>query len=219
MRIEKYLNYITNDPTELVYNAREKRNQFYSNRITFSRNVFVPITHQCRNRCGYCSFVSDDVNTWITPESYQKILFEAKEKNCSEVLLTLGEKPEEKYASARKFLAKHGFETTVQYTKYFCDKALESNLLPHSNLGILTFEELRFLKDSNASMGLMLETSSERLMQTIAHKNSPGKNPNMRLETIEAAGKLEIPFTTGILVGIGETWKERIESLMKLSHP
>ncbi len=219
MSLDEYLSLVINNSEELAHKANEKRFKNYKNKITFSRNIFVPVTRQCRNKCDYCGFVSDDVSSWIPPSKYIELLNEAKRTKCSEVLLTLGEKPEAKYSNAHDFLANHGCSSTVEYVKKFCEVALEHALLPHSNLGILSYEELSYLKDSNASMGLMLETVSKRLMENgHPHCNSPGKDPKKRLETIENAGKLKIPFTTGILVGIGENIEERIESLLSIAN-
>ena len=214
MNSEDFLHLLNNDPTELVRKAGIKRERKHGKQITFSRNIFVPVTHQCRNRCGYCSFVSDDSNSWIFPDAFDQLLLIAKNNNCKEVLLTLGEKPEEKYQTAKDILRKLEFQTTIEYVNYLCEQALEFHLLPHSNLGLVSYKELQMLKQTNASLGLMLETSSIRLMnEGEAHHHSPGKNPCLRIETIENAGKLNIPFTTGILIGIGETWMERIESI------
>ena len=214
MSVDHYLSLLQNNKEELISRSSEIARKNYGNKITFSRNIFVPVTQQCRNRCGYCGFVSDDPESWITIEKYLLMIQQAKETKCSEILLTLGEKPEDKYQSARVFLADQGFNSTFEYIHYFCEVALSQFLLPHSNLGILSYKELEFLKDCNTSLGLMLESNSHRLMSNgEAHQHSPGKNPSLRLEVIENAGKLKIPFTTGILVGIGETFEERIESL------
>lgn len=219
MSFDHYLSLLNNEPKELQSLANEKARNLYGQTITYSRNFFVPITHQCRNRCGYCSFVSDDVNSWITPDSFQSLLKKAKSVKCSEILLTLGEKPEEKYKNAREFLRRYNCNSTVDYVKMFCELILDENLLPHSNPGVITFEELKNLKDSNASLGLMLESSSVRLLEKDeAHYLSPTKNPKLRLEVIENAGKLKIPFTSGLLIGIGETKEERIESLVHLQN-
>ncbi len=217
MDSEEILNLVNNDRSELHSKAQEIKTNTFGNIVTFSRNLFVPVTHQCRNRCGYCSFVSDDSNSWITPENYQSLLKDAKNANCKEILLTLGEKPEEKYQSAKDYLNQYGFDKTVNYVNHFCELALNFNLLPHSNLGVLTFDELAILKENNASMGLMLESSSYRLMdKNQAHYLSPGKDPSLRLDTLIEAGKLKIPFTSGILIGIGETWEERIQALFDI---
>jgi 7,8-didemethyl-8-hydroxy-5-deazariboflavin synthase CofG subunit len=218
MDIETLLSLLRSEKVELLSKSHEIKEKYFRNNVTFSRNLFVPVTHLCRNRCGYCSFVSDDVNSWINPDNYKELLTKAKVARCKEILLTLGEKPEEKYQNARDYLASFGFETTVDYVNSFCDIALEKHLLPHSNLGVLNYEELSDLKETNASMGLMLETVSSRLMEEgQPHYFSPGKRPSLRLDTISSAGKLKIPFTTGILIGIGETWEERIESLQAIN--
>lgn len=217
MNVDNYLSLLQNDISEIKNRANEIARKTYGQVVSYSRNFFVPVTHQCQNRCGYCSFVSDDVKSWITPEKYIKLLEKAKNYKCSEILLTLGEKPEIKYNSAKEFLRKQGFQTTVEYIKHFCNLALEKKLLPHSNPGVLTFEELESLKESNASMGLMLESTSKMLLEkNKAHFHSPTKNPEIRLRTIEDAGRLKIPFTTGILIGIGETWEDRIRSLLEI---
>ncbi|MFW9851467.1 MAG: 7,8-didemethyl-8-hydroxy-5-deazariboflavin synthase subunit CofG [Candidatus Thorarchaeota archaeon] len=214
MSVEYYLSLLQNNKEELISKSSEIARKNYGNEITFSRNIFIPVTRQCRNRCSYCGFVSDDPESWITKDQYLLMLKQAKEEKCSEILLTLGEKPEEKYQSARDFLAEQGFSSTFEYIHYFCEIALSQLLLPHSNLGILSYKELEYLKECNASLGLMLESISDRLLsEGEAHQHSLGKKPSLRLEVIENAGKLKIPFTTGILVGIGETLEERIESL------
>ena len=219
MSVDSFLSLLQDDKEELISKAYEKKERIYEKIVTFSRNIFVPVTHQCRNRCGYCSFVSDDSNSWITPDRLEYILMKAKKAQCNEVLFTLGEKPEEKYTSAREFLALYGYDSTVEYVIEFCNKTLEEKLLPHSNLGVVTYEELKLLKQCNASLGLMLETSSSRLFDKgQPHHLSPGKNPETRLEVIRNAGKLRIPFTSGLLIGIGETWEERIDSLLILSE-
>ncbi|UJG42989.1 MAG: 7,8-didemethyl-8-hydroxy-5-deazariboflavin synthase subunit CofG [Candidatus Heimdallarchaeum endolithica] len=219
MSIEEYLNFIENEQCDLLVKANEIRFNTYSNQVTFSRNYFVPVTRQCRNNCTYCSFSNSDVSSWVTPSQFQIHLAEAKKNNCFELLLTMGEKPEERYESARQFLKRYDFNSSTEYVAYLCELALEKKILPHSNLGVLDYEELSVLKTVNVSMGLMLESSSSRLLKKgMPHFNSLGKDPVKRLETIENAGKLKIPFTTGILVGIGETWKERIQSLLDIRY-
>jgi len=219
MSLDKFLSLISDNKEELQFKAYEKRKSIHSNQITFSRNVFVPVTHQCRNHCGYCGFVNDDSSSWITSEGLQKIIIKAKKTSCSEVLLTLGEKPEEKYETAQKFLKNQNCSTTVDYVLRLCEIIVKQKLLPHSNLGIVSYEELSKLKEYNASLGLMLESTSTRMLEAGGpHQFSPGKDPIARLKVIEDAGKLQIPFTTGILVGIGENWEERIESLYSISN-
>ena len=217
MSIDYYLSFLRDSKEELIKKADDKRIKIYNQFITFSRNIFVPVTHQCRNKCSYCGFVSDDAESWITPESFANLLSQAKKSRVNEILITLGEKPEEKYDSAKTFLSNYNFSSTVEYVNYLCELTLEETLLPHSNLGILNYNELKQLKENNASLGLMLETNSKRLgNKGKPHFYSPGKDPEIRLEVIRNAGKLKIPFTTGILIGIGETWEERIDSLMMI---
>jgi 7,8-didemethyl-8-hydroxy-5-deazariboflavin synthase len=191
-----------------------------NNIITYSKNVFLPLTDICRNDCGYCTFRkdpnSDDAQILMKPDEIMGIIEKANSFNCKEALFTFGEKPDE-IDSVMSSLEDLGFTGMLEYLYFICDETLKkSKLLPHSNPGILKKNELKMLREVNASMGLMLETSSQRMMETIAHKNSPGKDPKLRLETIENAGKLKIPFTTGLLIGIGETVAERAESLLEL---
>jgi len=191
-----------------------------SNIITYSKNVFLPLTNICRNECGYCTFRKDpksvDGNLLMKPDEVLGIIKEADSFNCKEALFTFGEQPDrtDLVVSALDDL---GFGSMLEYLHFLCSETLDkTGLFPHSNPGILRKNELKMLREVNASMGLMLETSSPRIMGTIAHKKSPGKDPKLRIATIENAGKLKIPFTTGLLIGIGETVAERVESLIEL---
>ena len=188
--------------------------------ITYSKNVFLPLTDICRNTCGYCTFrkdpESDQAKILMKPDEIRGIIEKANSFNCKEALFTFGEKPDET-DSVMSCLEDLGFTGMLEYLYFICEDTLKnSGLLPHSNPGILKKNELKMLREVNASMGLMLETSSQRMMETIAHNNSPGKDPKLRIATIENAGKLKIPFTTGLLIGIGETVAERAESLLEL---
>lgn len=201
----------------LMKDANSKREHSH---ITFSKNVFLPLTELCRNDCGYCTFkktpdtVSKDILMY--PTKVLLSLKKAEKHDCKEALFTFGERPEE-IKPVKEVLNKLGFANMVEYLYHICQETLnKTSLLPHSNPGTISYADLKMLKEVNASMGLMLETSSQRLMSTIAHEKSPGKNPWLRLQTIENAGKLKIPFTTGIIVGIGETLQERAESLLEL---
>jgi len=205
------------DILSLMSIANSKRNE---NIITYSKNVFLPVTHICRNECGYCTFKNEPNSSKskiiMFPSEISLILKKADAYGCREALFTFGERPEEnKYV--KSILEELGYRSMVEYLYFLCAETLKkTDILPHSNPGILKKKELKMLKEVNASMGLMLETASTRLMNTIAHKKSPGKNPWLRLQTIENAGKLKIPFTTGLLIGIGENIKERAESLLEL---
>ena len=188
--------------------------------ITYSKNIFIPLTEICRNDCGYCNFKKnpDDPEAIIlkTKEEVLESLKEAEQHGCKEALFTFGEDADEEEIVRLK-LSEYGYETMTDYVVDICRMTLEETaLLPHTNGGNYSYDDLKRLKDVNASMGLMLENSSSRLMNLPAHNKSPGKNPEIRLETIENAGKLKIPYTTGILIGIGETKEEIAESLLKI---
>ncbi|MFX1282168.1 MAG: 7,8-didemethyl-8-hydroxy-5-deazariboflavin synthase subunit CofG [Promethearchaeota archaeon] len=212
-----------NNPDEInlwKQSARSIASSVYQNKITFSNNVFIPLTFLCRNTCHYCGFRRSKVplgQEFLTLEKIEKILSAARDHKVSEVLITNGDKPEKKYFSARKWLSNHGFDTTVEYTYFIAEKALKYELLPHINSGTLAFDELRYLHEVSASIGLMLETISSRLTHRgFPHEHSPDKHPKKRMSTIKNAGKLKIPFTSGILIGIGETQEEIIRSLFAL---
>lgn len=199
---------------DLMKKALEKQRE---KTITYSRNVFIPVTRLCRNRCGYCTFRRDKTETPIlAPDDIMRRLKKAESYGCREALFTFGEAADQ-LEPVKNQLEKLGYDTIVEYIHHLCQETLKNTLLlPHTNMGILKFKDLKILKEVNASMGLMLETSSPRLMKTIAHKESPGKDPKLRIRTIKDAGKLKIPFTTGLLIGIGETIEERAESLLEL---
>jgi FO synthase len=179
-------------------------------RVTFSRNLTLSLSRTCQCYCKYCSFATHQAHLYA-PEEVIEILDVATKRQVKELLVLTGEKPEVNPAVAAK-LAEYGHEDFTAYVIWVCERALERGLLPHTNLGVLSREELSRLREVTASQGLMLESISERLMETV-HAGSPTKHPARRLETIKAAGELQIPFTSGILVGIGESEQERIESL------
>lgn len=183
------------------------------NEISYSRNVFIPLTNMCRNRCSYCGFRREPGNgSWfLSPRDAIELAKRGKETGCSEALITLGELPEV-HAEARAKLKSFGYGSTVDYIIEMCKEILGLGLLPHTNVGTLKLSELLFLRRYNASMGLMLENAVE----LSAHENSPGKKPELRIKTIEAAGELKIPFTTGILVGIGERFDDLIQSILTI---
>ena len=188
--------------------------------ITFSKNVFIPLTNICRNDCGYCTFRQNpqdpQSNLLLDPEEVNKIVANGHNHGCREALFTFGEQAD-KDPLVLEALNKIGYENILDYLHSLCVETLDkTNLLPHSNPGVLEKSELKMLRDVNASMGLMLETTSERIMKTVAHQHSPGKDPKKRIKTIENAGKLKIPFTTGLLIGIGETVEERADSLLEI---
>ncbi|MBR2558682.1 MAG: 7,8-didemethyl-8-hydroxy-5-deazariboflavin synthase subunit CofG, partial [Methanobrevibacter sp.] len=183
-------------------------------------NVFIPLTKICRNDCGYCAFKQspDDPDAIILLERQEVLatLREAEKYGCKEALFTFGEDADEEEIVQLK-LQEYGYKTMIDYIVDICQMTLdETTLLPHTNGGNFSYEDLKKLKEVNASLGLMLENSSSRLMELPAHNKSPGKDPKLRLETISNAGKLKIPYTTGILIGIGETAEEVAESLLAI---
>ena len=183
-------------------------------RVTFSRNYTLSLSRTCRCYCKYCAFATHKAHLH-PPDEVERRLDDATRRGCKELLVLTGEKPECN-DEVRRRLHEYGHEDFTSYVVWACERALERGLLPHSNLGVLDRDELARLREVNASMGLMLESVSERLMETV-HAGSPTKHPRARLGAIEAAGELKIPFTSGILVGIGETEDERVASLEALA--
>jgi FO synthase len=183
-------------------------------RVTFSRNYTLSLSRTCRCVCKYCSFATRKAHLY-SPEEVEAKLEEAARRNAKELLVLTGERPEVNAQVAER-LSAYGHQDFVSYVAWACERALERGLLPHTNLGALGRDDLARLREVTASQGLMLESISERLMETV-HAGSPTKHPAVRMETIDAAGELRIPFTTGILVGIGETEEERVASLEALA--
>jgi FO synthase len=206
---------------ELLAAAAQLRDIHKGRVVTFSPKVFLPLTNLCRDFCGYCTFrkaPDEDGAKTMTLEEVVRVARRAKLFGCTEVLFSLGDKPEAIYPQMKAFLAERGFQRTLDYLFEACRMVLEeTELLPHANPGVMGRGDLQRLKQVNVSMGLMLESTSERLLLVGgAHDNAPDKKPKIRLRTIEQAGKLHIPFTTGILIGIGESWKERIDALFAI---
>ena len=207
------------DILKIIGMANSTREQDY---VTYSKNVFIPLTKICRNDCGYCAFKQnpDDPNAIILLEKEEVLatLKEAEKYGCKEALFTMGEDADEEPAVKNR-LAELGYDNMIDYIYDICKLCIdETSLLPHTNAGNFTYEAMKKLKEVNVSMGLMLENSSERLMTTVAHEKSPGKDPKLRIQTIENAGKLNIAYTTGILIGIGETKEEIADSLLKIKE-
>jgi|Deesub1362A_J573_1020465.scaffolds.fasta_scaffold00053_17 FO synthase subunit 1 len=192
----------SSDPMGRINEVNGKENGKY---VTYSRNVFIPLTNACRNRCYYCGFRSEKPHI-MSPEEVKRVLLKAK--NATEALFTFGEKPDD-FEHIKKRLREFGYSSFIQYIVEMNKMAIDSGLLPHTNAGILSLSELKYLKPYNASMGLMLEQAVE----LECHAESPGKKPEVRIKMIKNAGKLKIPFTTGILVGIGESFYDCIYSL------
>ena len=209
------------DPVVLVEAAGRLRDAGFGSVVTYSRKVFIPLTHLCRDVCHYCTFATTPRHieqAFMPIERVLEIAREGAAAGCREALFTLGEKPELRYRAAREWLAEHGFETTLDYLEAAARAVLEeTGLIPHLNPGTMTPEELARLRAVSGSMGIMLESTSERLCEKgMPHYGSPDKIPAVRLETLADAGRAAIPFTTGILIGIGETRRERIESLLAI---
>src|SRR4030088_2416208 len=206
---------------DLLAAATELRAQGKGHVITFSKKVFIPLTTLCRDYCGYCTFRKDPGQPgahFMTPDDVLELAERAREAGCKEALFSLGDQPERIFPEARDFLRQQGYSRTLDYTAAMCEMVLErTGLLPHANPGVMDCAALERFKNSNASVGLMLETLSTRLMRNgLAHFRAPDKVPALRLRTIEEAGKLSMAFTTGILIGIGETFEERVDSLFAI---
>ena len=206
---------------ELLLLATRLRALGHGSTVTYSRKVFVPLTMLCRDHCHYCTFAKPPARLgepFLSPEEVVAIAEAGRRMGCKEALFTLGDRPEERYAVAREWLAARGFGSTLDYLRAVAIRVIEATgLLPHLNPGVMSYEDMARLKHVAPSMGLMLETSSDRLSERGGpHFGSPDKIPAVRLRTIEDAGRLAIPFTTGILVGIGETPRERAESLLSI---
>jgi 7,8-didemethyl-8-hydroxy-5-deazariboflavin synthase CofG subunit len=189
--------------------------------VTYSRKVFIPLTNLCRDRCGYCTFArepGDGKAHTMTPDEVLAVARAGQKAGCKEALFSLGDKPELRYPAYRDWLDQRGFRSTIEYLRAMCQLVFEeTGLLPHANPGVLSREEMEQLRPVNASMGMMLETASPRLLAPgEAHYRCPDKVPKLRLAALEAAGELRIPFTTGILIGIGETAEERLDALFAI---
>ena len=189
--------------------------------VSFSKKVFIPLTTLCRDYCGYCTFRKDPGQPgahFMTPEEVLALAEQARAAGCKEALFSLGDQPERIFPEAREFLKHQGFARTLDYAAAMSEMVLErTGLLLHANPGVMDRAALERFKESNASVGLMLETVSTRLMRHgLAHFKAPDKVPALRLRTIDEAGKLSMAFTTGILIGIGETFEERLDSLFAI---
>ncbi|HEU4377370.1 MAG TPA: 5-amino-6-(D-ribitylamino)uracil--L-tyrosine 4-hydroxyphenyl transferase CofH [Hyphomicrobiaceae bacterium] len=205
----------------LMTAAADLRDQGHGRIVSYSRKVFIPLTKLCRDVCHYCTFAkapSKVERPYLLPEQVLDIARRGEQAGCTEALFTLGDKPELRYRAAREALDALGHGSTIGYLRAMCELVLkETGLLPHVNPGVMTGEEIAALREVSVSQGIMLESTSERLCQPGGvHYGSPDKHPTRRLETLELAGRLAVPFTTGILIGIGETRQERIDALLAI---
>lgn len=214
---------VRQDSAELAAEAASLRNSYHHNVVSYSRKVFIPLTHLCRDVCHYCTFAKTPRkigNPYLSMEKVLELCHEGAKQGCQEALFTLGEKPELRYRAAREALAEMGYATTLDYVLAAAKRVLdETGLLPHINAGNMDKAEMAELRKASASMGIMLESASPRLSEKgMPHYGSPDKDPAVRLETLRLAGEMKVPFTTGILIGIGETRRERIESLLAIRN-
>ena len=210
------------DPRELYSVAQNLRIKFKKDTVTFSKKAFFNIVNLCKDTCSYCTYKAEPGEKKLSLMSKQQItelLQLAKKYKCVEALFVTGEQPEQKYPEARLWLKENGFTSTIEYLIHASEQALELGLFPHTNAGNLNFEEMKELQKTNVSMGIMLENISERLTERgMPHYLAASKRPKIRLEILENSGKLKIPMTTGILVGIGETIEEIIDSILAIKQ-
>ena len=219
--IEIYQKALEN-PNDLFLVAQSLRKKFKKDSVTFSKKAFFNIVNLCKDTCSYCTYKSEPGEAKLSLMSKQQIselLVLAKKYRCVEALFVTGEQPEQRYQEARNWLKENGFKTTAEYLIHASELALETGLFPHTNAGNLNYEEMKELKKTNVSMGIMLENVSERLTEKgMPHHLAASKRPKTRLEILENSGKIGIPMTTGILVGIGETMNEIIDSLFAIKQ-
>ena len=209
------------DLPALLAEASALRDRHKGRHVTYSRKVFLPITNVCRDRCSYCTFRKDpgDPGAWtMRRDEIADWLARAAAQGCKEALMCLGDTPETAFPAYRATLAELGHASTVGYVREACEMALAAGLLPHTNAGVLSRSEMELLRPVNVSLGLMLESTSPRLRaRGMPHHHAPDKEPARRLAMIADAGRLRIPFTTGILIGIGETVEERADALLAIA--
>jgi len=219
--IEIYKKAVEN-PNDLFQVSQNLRRKFKKDYVTFSKKAFFNIVNLCKDTCSYCTYKSEPGEVKLSLMSKQQIselLSLAKKYKCVEALFVTGEQPEQRYQEARDWLKENGFKSTAEYLVHSSELALEMGLFPHTNAGNLNYEEMKELKKTNVSMGIMLENISERLTEKgMPHHLAASKRPKARLEILENSGKLGIPMTTGILVGIGETIEEIIDSLFAIKQ-
>src|SRR5205823_284706 len=206
---------------DLLARARAMRHRFRPGVITYSRKVFIPLTNLCRDYCGYCTFRRDPGQPGthtMTPDEVLRVARDGEKLGCTEALFSLGDKPELIFPHKRETLRKLGYRSTLHYLEAMCELVLrETSLLPHPNPGLMSTEWIARLSSVSPSMGLMLETINDSLLAPgAAHDNAPDKLPAKRLRTIEEAGKQNVPFTTGILIGIGESAEDRVDALVAI---
>ncbi len=210
------------DTAALLGEAARLRDEGHGRVVTYSRKVFIPLTTLCRDTCTYCTFAKPPGagGMYLEPGEVLAVARAGDAHRCTEALFTLGDRPEARWRQAREFLAAHGHTTTIGYVEEMSELVnAETDLFPHANPGVMTADEMTALRSSNVSMGMMLENISPRLMEPgMPHHECPDKDPGVRMEAIETAGRLRIPFTTGILVGLGETNEEIVDSILAIGE-
>jgi 7,8-didemethyl-8-hydroxy-5-deazariboflavin synthase len=209
---------LCHDYPAILSTAKSIREKTKSGPITYSRKIFINVINLCRDSCSYCTYKkepTDELVSMMRPSEVLEIAKAGKKLRCTEALFVTGERPEQRYSQARSWLHSLGHSSTIEYIRDMSENILQkTGLLPHTNAGSLTKKEISLLKDTNASIGVMLESSSERLAQKgMPHEMAPSKNPKVRIKTLEDAGELRIPTTTGLLIGIGEEPQDIIDSL------
>lgn len=220
---ELALAYLTGDlpDRELFDEACRLRDEGKGRTVTYSRKVFLPLTTLCRDRCSYCTFAKPPGagGEYLTPDDVLAIVRAGERHGCTEALLTLGDRPEDRWPAAREYLESRGLDSTLDYVVAMSKLIREeSALFPHANPGIMDHKAMSALRPTNPSMGLMLENISPRLMEPgMPHHNCPDKDPELRMSTLAAAGELRVPFTTGVLIGIGEHHQEVVDSIFALA--
>jgi 7,8-didemethyl-8-hydroxy-5-deazariboflavin synthase CofG subunit len=207
---------------ELLAAARALKEQYHPGVVTYSRKVFIPLTNLCRDYCGYCTYRRDPGEPGahtMTPDEVLAVAQQGEKLGCTEALFSLGDRPEALFPEMRETLRTLGYRSTLHYLQAMCELVLrETRLLPHANPGLLSANWIARLRESNPSLGLMLESTSTNLAAAHPADLTPDKLPSLRLKTIADAGKLGVPFTTGILIGIGETMEDRVDSLLAIQR-
>jgi 7,8-didemethyl-8-hydroxy-5-deazariboflavin synthase len=217
-KTEAYELFTTGDKNLLLAAAIALRNKYKNNSITYSRKVFINLVNLCRDSCSYCTYKKEPYEkslSLLSPAQVIAIAETGKKSRCTEALFVTGERPEQKYSEVRSWLRSNGHTSTIEFIREMSQSVLDkTGLLPHTNAGSLTKEEISLLKDTNVSLGMMLESTSEQLMEKgMPHEMAPSKNPKLRIKTLKNAGELKMPITTGLLVGIGETSEDILNSL------
>ena len=223
IRKEEILQLLKEVPKETIFDiAANLRNERKGKKISFSKKAFFNIINLCRDTCSYCTYKAEPNDAKLSMmnlETVKELSKLAKKYNCTEALFVTGERPEQKYPEAKRWLKNEGFSSTAEYLIHCSEIVLNEGVFPHTNAGNLTKSEMKELQKSNVSMGIMLENSSIRLREKgMPHEDAPSKEPKVRLNVLKNAGELKIPMTTGILVGIGESMEECIQSILDIKQ-